>query len=59
MHIHIPYRNLMVKISPTDFCRKCISRIIADLEMPKDASVVGIKKKTVFFFLPTLLLMIG
>jgi len=49
----------MVKICPTNFCRKCISRIIGNFEMPKDASVVGIKKKTVFFFLPTLLLMIG
>ena len=28
MHIHIPYRNLMVKICPTDFSRKCISRIV-------------------------------
>ena len=59
MHIHIPYRNLMIKICLTDFGRKGISRIVGDLEMPVDASVVGIKKKTVFFFLPTLLLMIG
>ena len=28
MHIPIPYRNHMVKICPTDFCRECISRII-------------------------------
>ena len=49
MHIHIPYRNLMVKISPTDFCRKCISRIIADLEMPVDTSVVGINSTVMPF----------
>ena len=42
MHIHIPYRNLMVKICLTNFCRKCISRIIGDFEMPVDALVVGI-----------------
>jgi hypothetical protein len=32
----------MVKICPTDFSRKCISRIVGDLEMPVDASVVWI-----------------
>lgn len=42
MHIHIPYRNLMIKIRPTNFSRKCISRIIGNLEMPIDTSVVGI-----------------
>ena len=42
MHIHIPYRNLMVEICLTNFGRKCISRIVGDLEMPVDASVVGI-----------------
>lgn len=47
MHIHIPYRNLMVEISSNDFSRKCISRIVGDLEMPVDASVVGINPAVV------------
>ena len=47
MPIHIPYRNLMVKICPTDFSRKCISRIVGDLEMPVDASVVRINPAVV------------
>ncbi len=42
VNIHIPYRNLMVKICPTDFSRKCISRIVGNFEMPVDASVVRI-----------------
>ena len=37
----------MVKISPTNFCRKCISRIVGDLEMPVYASVVGINPAVV------------
>ena len=49
MHIHIPYRNLMIKIRPTNFSRKCISRIIGNLEMPIDASVVGINTAVVSF----------
>ena len=49
MHIHIPYRNLMIKVCPTDFGRKCISRIIGNLEMPVDASVVGINTAVVSF----------
>jgi len=32
----------MIKVCPTDFSRKCISRIIGDLEMPVDTSVIGI-----------------
>ena len=32
----------MVKICFTDFSRKYISRIVGNLEMPVDASVVGI-----------------
>ena len=32
----------MVKISPTDFSRKCISQIINNFEMPINASVVAI-----------------
>ena len=32
----------MVEICPTDFSRKCISRIVGNLEMPVDASVVRI-----------------
>ena len=47
IHIHIPYRNLMIKICPTDFSRKYISRIIGNLEMPVDASVVGINPTVV------------
>ena len=39
----------MVKIRPTDFCRKCISRIVGNFEMPKDASVVGINPAVVPF----------
>jgi hypothetical protein len=39
----------MVKISPTNFCRKCISRIIGNLEMPVDAPVVGINPAVVPF----------
>ena len=42
MHIHISYRNLMIKVCLTDFGRKYISRIVGNLEMPKDTSVVGI-----------------
>ena len=42
MYIHITYRNLMVKICPTDFSRKCINRIVGALEIPVDGSVVGI-----------------
>ena len=42
VNIHIPYRNLMLEICLTDFDRKCISRIVGDLKMPVDASVVGI-----------------
>ena len=49
MHIHIPYRNLMIKVCPTDFGRKCISRIIGNLEMPVDASVVRINPAVVPF----------
>lgn len=49
MHIHIPYRNLMVKKHPTNFRGKGISRIIANLEMPVDASVVGINPAVVPF----------
>ena len=49
MHIHIPYRNLMIKICLTDFGRKGISRIVGDLEMPVDASVVGINPAVVPF----------
>ena len=49
VNIHIPYRNLMIKICPTNFSRKCISRIIANLEMPVDASVVGINPAVVPF----------
>lgn len=49
IHIHIPYRNLMIKICPTDFCRKCISRIIGNLEMPIDTSVVRINTAVVPF----------
>ena len=49
IHIYIPYRNLMVKISPTDFSRKCISRIIGNLEMPVETSVVGINPTVVPF----------
>ena len=49
MHIHIPYRNFMVKICFTDFSRKYISRIVGDLEMPVDASVVGINTAVVPF----------
>ena len=49
VNIHIPYRNLMVKICPADFCRKCISRIIGNLEMPIDASVVRINTAIVPF----------
>ena len=49
MHIHIPYRNLMVKICPTNFCWKCISRIIGNLEMPIDTSVVRINTAVVPF----------
>ena len=47
MHIHIPYRNLMVKICPTNFTRKYISWIVGDLEMPVDAPVVGINPAVV------------
>lgn len=47
MHIHIPYRNIMVKICLTDFGRKYISRIVGNLEMPVDASVVGINPTVV------------
>ena len=47
MHIHIPYRNLMVKICPTNFCRKYISRIVGNFEMPGDTSVVGINPAVV------------
>ena len=42
MHIHIPYRNLMIEICPTDFSGKRISRIIGNFKMPIDTSVVGI-----------------
>lgn len=49
MHIHIPYRNLMIKICLTDFGRKGISRIVGDLEMPVDASVVGINPAVMTF----------
>ena len=42
VNIHIPYRNFMVKICPTDFCRKCISWKVGNLKMPVNASVVGI-----------------
>lgn len=42
MHIHIPYRNLMVEISSNDFSWKCISQIIGDFEMPVETSVIGI-----------------
>ena len=47
IHIYIPYRNLMVKICPTDFSRKYISRIVGDLEMPVDTSVVRINPAVV------------
>ena len=47
MHIHIPYRNLMVEICLTDFGRKYISRVVGDLEIPVDASVVGINPAVV------------
>ena len=47
MHIHIPYRNLMVEICLTDFSWKCISRIVGNLEMTVDASVVGINPAVV------------
>ena len=47
IHIHIPYRNLMIKICPTDFRGKCINRIVGNLEMPVDASVVGINPAVV------------
>ena len=47
IHIHIPYRNLIVKICLTNFCRKSISRIIGNLEMPIDASVIGINPTVV------------
>ena len=49
VNIHIPYRNLMIKICPTDFSRKCISRIIGNFEMPVDASVVGINSTVMPF----------
>ena len=49
VNIHIPYRNLMIKICSTNFSRKCISRIIVNLEMPVDASVVGINPAVVPF----------
>ena len=49
MHIYIPYRNLMAEICLTDFGRKCISRIVDDLEMPIDAPVVGINPAVVPF----------
>ena len=42
IHIHIPYRNLMIKICLTDFSRKYISRIVGNLEMPVEAPVIGI-----------------
>ena len=32
----------MFKICPTDFSRKCIRRIVGNLEMPVDAPVIGI-----------------
>ena len=47
MHIHIPYRNFMIKICLTDFGRKHISRIIGDFEMPVDALIVGINPAVV------------
>ena len=47
MHIHISYRNLMIKVCPTDFSRKCISWIVSNLEMPVDASVVWINPAVV------------
>jgi len=37
----------MVKICPTDFSRKYISRIVGDLEMPVDTSVVRINPAVV------------
>ena len=49
MHIHVSYRNLMVEICPADFSRKCISRIVGDLEMPVDTSVVRINPAVVPF----------
>lgn len=39
----------MVKICPTNFCWKCISRIIGNLEMPIDTSVVRINTAVVPF----------
>ena len=37
----------MIEIRSTDFSRKCISRIVGNLEMPVDASVVGINPAVV------------
>lgn len=39
----------MIKICPTNFSRKCISRIIDNLKMPIKASVVGINTAVVPF----------
>ena len=37
----------MFKICPTDFSRKCIRRIVGNLEMPVDAPVIGINPAVV------------
>ena len=37
----------MIKICPTNFSRKYISRIVGNLEMPIDTSVVGINPAVV------------
>lgn len=37
----------MIKVCPTDFSRKCISRIIGNFEMPIDTSIVRINKTDV------------
>ena len=39
----------MIKVCPTDFSRKRISRIVGDLEMPVDAPVVRINPAVVPF----------
>ena len=49
IHMYILYQNLMIKIYLTKFCRKYISRIVGNLEMSVDVSVVGINAVVVPF----------